>query len=143
MTREPDHGDLVIARGPWFRPGNVLGRECRLFDRGGFLMLACELGCGRVAVVLGVCFVFMPGRARAQSATTPAAPPAAADATGAAPAEEPRGHINLTGSSPTIDLSTPKPPGPVGRTYRQHEGFYVRVGGGIGSLLSANIDQGP
>jgi hypothetical protein len=108
-------------------------------------MLACNSGRARgaLAVAVGACSVFMPGPAVAQSATTPAAPPAEANASSAAPAAEPRGHINLTGSSPTIDLSTPKPGGPVGRTYRQHEGFYVRVGGGIGSLLSANIDQGP
>jgi hypothetical protein len=112
-------------------------------------MLACESGCGRGALTVAVCAlacagaVFMPGVAAAQSATTPTSPPADANAAQSAAAPEPRGHINLTGSSPTIDLSTPKPAGPVGRTYRQHEGFYVRVGGGIGSLLSANVDQGP
>jgi hypothetical protein len=91
-----------------------------------------------LGAVVGACFVLVPGLAWAQSATTPAAPPSDAPA-----APEPREHINLTGSSPTIDLSTPKPGPPVGRTYRQHEGFYVRVGGGLGSLLSASVDQGP
>jgi hypothetical protein len=115
-------------------------------------MLAFESACSRGALsralhrpgvwaVLGACSVFVPGLASAQSATTPTAP--AAEEPAGTPPPEQRGHINLTGSSPVIDLTTPKPGPPVGRSYRQHEGFYVRVGGGIGSLLSANIDQGP
>jgi hypothetical protein len=106
-------------------------------------MLAFESAFGRGATMLvGACFFLAPRLAWAQSATTAAGTSADAVAAGEAPAE-PREHINLTGSSPTIDLSTPKPGPPVGRTYRQHEGFYVRVGGGLGSLLSADIDQGP
>jgi hypothetical protein len=86
--------------------------------------------------------VLAPSLAAAQSASTPAAPPADAEAPGAAAPPEQREHINLTGTSPIIDLSTPKPGPPVGRTYRQHEGFYVRVGGGLGTLLSASVDDG-
>lgn len=55
-----------------------------------------------------------------------------------APPSEPAGRVNLTGS-PTIDLSTPPPPEPVGRTYHQHEGFYLRLGGGFG-YLAANTE---
>jgi hypothetical protein len=107
-------------------------------------MLAFESARSRAALgalLVGACCVLAPGLAWAQSATTPAAP-ADPDAPADAPTER-RERINLTGSSPLIDLSTPKPGPPVGRTYRQHEGFYVRVGGGLGTLLSANVDEGP
>jgi hypothetical protein len=50
--------------------------------------------------------------------------------------------INLTGP-PIIDLSTPAPGPPVERKYRQHDGFYVRVNGGVGALLGASIEAGP
>jgi hypothetical protein len=76
----------------------------------------------------------LPGTAQAQTA------PAPADAPDAAEPAEPSPHIDLTGNSPTIDLSTPPPPAPVERTFRRHEGFYLRVGGGLG-VLSADFDQ--
>jgi hypothetical protein len=56
---------------------------------------------------------------------------------------EPSPRINLTGeASPTIDLSTAPPPPRVGREYHRHEGLYVRVSGGLGALLGANVDNG-
>jgi hypothetical protein len=57
------------------------------------------------------------------------------------PAAQP-GRIDLTGTaSPTIDLSTPPPPPRVLREYHRHEGFYVRVSGGLG-YLGATLDTG-
>src|SRR5690349_17996812 len=53
-------------------------------------------------------------------------------------AAQPSGHMNLTGG-PTMDLSTPPPPEAVGRTYHQHEGFYLRLGGGFG-YVGANVE---
>ena len=72
--------------------------------------------------------------------TPPEPPPETAPVEPApnAPSAEPAGRVNLTGA-PTIDLSTPPPPEPVGRTYHQHEGFYLRVGGGFG-YLAANVE---
>jgi hypothetical protein len=113
-------------------------------------MLAFESTRRRGALGAAVCAaysVLIPALAWAQSAPSslPADTPPDAEASVApesgAPESSPRPHINLTGRSPMIDLTTPPPPAPVGRTYRQHEGLYIRVGGGIGSLLSANIDQ--
>src|SRR5690606_315567 len=106
-------------------------------DRGGFSMLACKLarflrgsrpgsGLGGVtlpALVAGVSLV--PALALAQEPAEEAA---------AAEPPEPAPHIDLTGNSPRIDLSTPPPPARVERKFRQHEGFYVRVGGGLGTL---------
>jgi len=71
-----------------------------------------------------------PGTALAQ---TPA-PSAEAPAAAAAEPAEPSPHIDLTGNSPRIDLSTPPPPEPIDRKFRQHEGFYLRLGGGLGTL---------
>src|SRR5687767_5121589 len=90
------------------------------------------------AAVCAACSVLIPGLAYAQSAppSIPAETPPS-DAPESAPEPSTRPHMNLTGSSPMIDLTTPPPPAPVARKYRQHEGLYVRVGGGIGSLLSA------
>src|SRR6187549_1082295 len=103
-------------------------------------MLAYESGrIVRVLSALGLCAgcVSVAGLAQAQSP-----PPSDAEATAAAPAE-PERRINLTGApSPTIDLSTPEPGPPVDRKYHQHEGLYVRVSGGIGTLLAANIETG-
>lgn len=93
------------------------------------------------AALWAPCSALVPGLAWAQSAPAPADAPLDAPGAAAVESPEPRPHIDLTGDSPTIDLATPPPPAPVGRTYRQHEGFYIRVGGGLGSLLSANIDQ--
>src|SRR5690349_19080561 len=99
--------------------------EGSIFDRGGFSMLAYESAKGwRCWLVAGSVLV-LPGVALAQSAPEPAAAPAAA----AADPAEPSPHIDLTGNSPRIDLSTPPPPAPVDRKFRQHEGFYLRIGG--------------
>jgi hypothetical protein len=78
----------------------------------------------------------VPGLALAQS--TPA--PADASATAAAEPAEPSPHIDLTGNSHKIDLATPPPPAPIERKFRQHEGFYLRVGGGLGAI-NADFDQ--
>jgi hypothetical protein len=102
------------------------------------MMLAFESGRVRRALgclAAGAGSLFIPAMAGAQNPPATDAEPAPA----AAPAE-PSSHMNLTGDSPTIDLSTPPPPPPVGRTYHQHDGFYVRVSGGLGSLLSASAD---
>jgi hypothetical protein len=104
------------------------------------MMLAFEsgrlwrmLGC----LAAGACSLLIPAIAVAQT------PPATDDAPAPAPEPaEPSSHMNLTGDSPTIDLSTPPPPAPVGRKYHQHDGFYVRVSGGIGALLGASADVG-
>ena len=83
-------------------------------------------------LVPGVVLVSSMALAQTPSAEATAADPA--DPAGPAEPSEPRPHINLTGDSPRIDLATPPPPPPVGRTYRQHEGFYLRLGGGLGTL---------
>ena len=87
--------------------------------------------------------VFSSGVASAQAPAEGAAQPSPAAPAEAetAPAEAPPA-INLTGS-PSIDLSTPKPGPPVAREFHQHEGFYLRLNAGLGTLLSANIDVGP
>jgi hypothetical protein len=87
---------------------------------------------GRLAA--GVCTLLIPAFTAAQepAATDPEPAPAAPS--------EPSPHMNLTGSSGGMDLSTPPPPPLVGRKYREHEGFYVRVGGGLGALLAASAD---
>jgi hypothetical protein len=55
-----------------------------------------------------------------------------------APSAEPEHEINLTGQKrPMIDLSTPPPSAPEGRTYHEHEGFSLRLDVGLGVLLSA------
>jgi hypothetical protein len=52
---------------------------------------------------------------------------------------QPEPKINLTGErKPMIDLSTPPPSAPEGRTYHEHEGFSLRLDVGLGTLLSAN-----
>jgi hypothetical protein len=102
-------------------------------------MLACESrralrALSGVGIMTGVLLV--AGVALAQTppsegtAVEPAAPPPA----------DPEPRINLTGSaSPTIDLSTPPPPPRVLREYHRHEGFYLRMGGGLG-YLGASLD---
>lgn len=96
-------------------------------------MLACEMA--RVLGLLGGMMVLvLPGAALAQSA------PDAAPAAAAAEPAEPSPHIDLTGNSPRIDLATPPPPAPVERKFRQHEGFYLRIGGGLGAL-GADFDR--
>lgn len=51
-----------------------------------------------------------------------------------------RRRIQLTDERPIIDLATPPPPPPEGREYHLHEGFYLRISGGVGTLLSASLD---
>src|SRR5262245_8488410 len=76
-------------------------------------------------------------QAPASEPSPPEPEPAPAGNAEPAPAQ-PSGHMNLTGA-PSMDLSTPPPPEPVGRTYHQHEGFYMRLGGGFG-YLAANAE---
>jgi hypothetical protein len=108
-------------------------------------MLAFESRRARRALggaALGVGSFFWSALGWAQdpaAAEPPPAEPAPVEPGAPPPSAEPTGHINLTGSSPTIDLSTPPPPEPVGRTYHQHEGFYLRLGGGFG-YLAANME---
>jgi len=101
-------------------------------------MLACQSrrasrALGGVGVAVGVlCFA---GAVLAQTPPAEAAPESAPPE----PPAEP-GRINLTGSSsPTMDLSTPPPPPRVLREYHRHEGFYLRVSGGLG-YMGANLD---
>jgi hypothetical protein len=104
-------------------------------------MLAFESGhVGRAlgALAAGACSLLIPAVAAAQ---TPAIEPEPEPAPATAPAE-PSTHMNLTGDSPTIDLSTPPPPEPVGREYHYHDGFYLRVSGGLGTFLTASADAG-
>lgn len=102
---------------------------------------------GRVLVALVglTAGVLASGSASAQPATVqtepqplpqPNTPEAAPDTP--APVAEPEHKINLTGQKkPMIDLSTPPPSAPEGRTYHEHEGFSLRFDVGIGALLSA------
>lgn len=87
--------------------------------------------------------VLVPRSAQAQSSApsgvTPADAPGVAAAEAAEPAESsPR--IDLTGNTHRIDLATPPPPERVQRKFRQHEGFYLRLGGGLGAL-GADYDR--
>jgi hypothetical protein len=79
-----------------------------------------------------------PGLALAQEA---AEEESAAPADGEEGDPEPQRKINLTGQ-PKIDLAQPPPGEPVGRTFHQHEGFYLRLNAGLGTLLGANLDVG-
>ncbi len=94
--------------------------------------LAARAGCrGTAAGVLAVAFgVLVSGVAAAQDAPAPADEPEA-------PAAEPAPRIQLTKPKPMIDLATPPPSGPVGRTFHEHDGFYARANVGLGTLLSA------
>ena len=84
---------------------------------------------GRAGAALGLALaVSLPGRAAAQTAPEPAAP--------AAEPAPPAGSIQLT-SKPKIDLATPPPAPPEGRTFHVHEGFYTRVGVGMGGLFNS------
>src|SRR5262245_44705141 len=91
-------------------------------------------------VLAGAAFgVLISGTAAAQDAPAPAAEPEA-------PSAEPApSKIQLTKPKPMIDLATPEPMGPEGRTFHEHDGFYVRVNAGLGTLLSASAgaDNGP
>lgn len=110
-------------------------------------MLKSKFGCVRRAVsgsaMLAAVTAFAPGAFAQAAAPAPASPGAAGTDPEAPP--EPPPAINLTGSpapstGPSIDLSTPAPAPPVAREFHQHEGFYVRVAAGLGTLLSADID---
>ncbi len=95
-----------------------------------------------IAALALVSFVPSVGWAQPAAPAVEAAPDEPAPPLDPAPPEE-SPSINLTGAaSPIIDLSTPEPGPPVAREFHQHEGFYVRVSGGLGSLLSANVDGG-
>ena len=91
------------------------------------------------APVLAAGLLLWPHSAGAQ-APAPTAEPAPA----AAPAEpaslEPP-PPNFTPARPTIDLAVPPPAAPIERSFRQHEGFYARVNVGLGSMLSANVEN--
>ena len=105
-------------------------------------MLAFESGralraLGGAAVGLGSLFWSALSWGQAPSPEPPPPEPVPVEPAPSAPAE-PAGRVNLTGS-PGMDLSTPPPPEPVGRTYHQHEGFYLRLGGGFG-YLAANTE---
>ncbi|MEY2935497.1 MAG: hypothetical protein RL033_6246 [Pseudomonadota bacterium] len=82
------------------------------------------------SVVFGV---LISGSAAAQDAPAPAAEPEASP------------KIQLTKPKPMIDLATPAPSEPEGRTFHEHDGVYVRVNAGLGTLLSASAsaDGGP
>ncbi|MEY4548352.1 MAG: hypothetical protein RL685_4547 [Pseudomonadota bacterium] len=81
------------------------------------------------SVVFGV---LISGSAAAQDAPAPAAEPEAA------PSSEPAPKIQLTKPRPMIDLATPPPSEPEGRTFHEHDGVYVRINAGLGTLLSAS-----
>lgn len=104
-------------------------------------MLAFESKRARRALggaVVGAGSLFWSALSWAQDPEPEPVEPAPVEPAPNAPSAEPSGRVNLTGS-PTIDLSTPPPPEPVGRTYHQHEGFYLRLGGGFG-YLAANVE---
>jgi hypothetical protein len=151
-NRRASFGGGVARRG-WCRAGLVRNRP-RALDHGlGFSgemsyaesgrfrprrlsMLALQSGrLGRAlgSLVAGAC-ALIPAVAGAQEPAVtdpepaPAAPP------------EPSAHMNLTSGSGGMDLSTPPPPPLVGRTYHQHQGFYLRVAGGLGAILGASAD---
>lgn len=88
---------------------------------------------------LGLMLSVAMGLAVSPAAAQDPAPPTTPSEEPAPPADPPPA-INLTGA-PTIDLSTPAPGAPVDRKFRQHEGFYLRLDVGLGSLLSANVDS--
>jgi hypothetical protein len=88
-----------------------------------------------LASLSGVAVVALSsGFAAAQDA--PSAAPAEPEP--AAPSAEPEQKIQLTKKKPMIDLATPPPSEPEGRTYHEHDGFSVRVNVGLGTLLSAS-----
>ena len=92
----------------------------------------------RMALVGLTAGVLASGSAAAQTEPQPLPQPETAPDT-PAPTTEPQPKINLTGQKkPMIDLSTPPPSAPEGRTYHEHEGFSLRFDVGIGALLSAN-----
>ena len=102
----------------------------------------CE-GRALVAVVSLTAGVLASGSAAAQAPAAQTEPqPLPQPRTGPdvpAPTTEPEHKINLTGQKkPMIDLTTPPPSAPEGRTYHEHEGFSLRLDVGIGALLSAN-----
>jgi hypothetical protein len=79
--------------------------------------------------------VLTAGAASAQ--TTPAPEPATPQPAPAAPlpSTDPEPKIELTKHRPMIDLATPPPAAPEGRTYHVHDGLEVRINVGLGALL--------
>jgi len=97
--------------------------DSRLPGRSGGALLALALA------------VSGSGRAAAQAAPEPA--PAVPEP--AAPGAQPTpaaGEIQLA-NKPKMNLATPPPRAPEGREYHLHEGFYTRVGVGLGGLFNS------
>jgi len=90
---------------------------------------------GLVGLAAGV---LISGYAAAQTAPAPTVPTPEPAPEEPLPSADPQPKIKLTKKRPMIDLATPEPAGPVGRTYHAHDGFEVRVNVGLGALLSAN-----
>lgn len=88
--------------------------------------------------VLGMAFGLLVSGSAAAQDPAPAAEPEA-------PSAEPPPKIQLTKPKPMIDLATPPPAGPEGRTFHEHDGFYFSLDAGLGVLLSASAggDVGP
>src|SRR5262245_31737743 len=105
------------------------------FFGGGLFMLEFRTVKG---LGLGLTLTAAMGLAASPAAAQDPAPPETPSEEPAPPAEAPP-PINLTGG-PTIDVSTPEPPAPEGRTFHRHEGFYARADVGLGMLLGANVD---
>jgi hypothetical protein len=90
--------------------------------------------------------VLTSGVAGAQTAPAPAVPvpntpEAAPDQP--APSAPPDQPIQLTKKKPMIDVSTPPPAPPEGRTYHVHDGFSVRANFGAGAIFGkASSDAG-
>jgi len=82
--------------------------------------------------------VLTSGYAAAQATPAPATPepePAASSA-------EPEHEIQLTKKKkPMIDLATPEPAAPEGRTYHVHDGLSVGINVGMGTLLTAKASS--
>lgn len=88
--------------------------------------------------------VLTSGFAAAQATPVPITTPEPEPQEEAAVNAEPEHKIQLTKRRPMIDLATPEPAAPEGRTYHEHDGLSVRVNVGLGTLLSAKASaDGP
>lgn len=99
-----------------------------------------RLGLG-VSLVTSMWGLAEPRWAGAQELAQEPAPAEAQGAEEDAAESGPPPAINLTGA-PSMDLTTPAPGPAVGRTYHQHDGFYLRANAGLGTLLHAAVDAG-